>query len=121
MIIKAEKMRVEHDSDNDLLYIDFRDEKKEIRGKIEIPSKIVSMEDVKDFEVEIIPHASVKKPLDHSDAQIVFNAINFRTKPLGAEKIYSFSAGGLMLRLFSVTPLPEFKTVLKEYLIIVRK
>jgi len=120
MIIQAEKMRTELDSDNNLLLIDFRDEDKGIRGKIEIPSRIVTMEDVKSFEVEIIPRDSTKDPLDYSDAKIVFNAINFRTKPLGTEKIYSFSAGGLILRLFSGTPLPEFKTILKEFIIIVR-
>ncbi len=120
MIIKAEKMRTEHDLDNDLYLIDFRDEDQGIRGKIEIPSKIVAMDDAKDFEINIIPRDPLKDPMDYKDAKIAFNAINFRTKPLGAEKVYSFSAGGLILRLFSGTPLPEFKTVLKEFLIIVR-
>lgn len=120
MIIKAERMRIEQDSDNNLWYIDFRDEEKGVRGRIEIPSNLVDMEDVKEFEVEIIPHDPSTGHLDYSDALIVFNAISFRTKTLGAEKIYSFSAGGLIFRLFSGTPLSEFKAGLKEYKIIVR-
>ncbi|MHA2243454.1 MAG: hypothetical protein ACXADY_00645 [Candidatus Hodarchaeales archaeon] len=120
MIIKAEKMRMEHDSDNDLWLIDFRDEEKGLRGRVEIPSKMVSMEDVKDFEIEINPKDSLTDPLDYTDVKIVLNAVNFRTKPLGTDKVYSFSAGGLILRLFSVKPLSEFKTALKEFVIIVR-
>ncbi|MFW9905665.1 MAG: hypothetical protein ACFFFH_15130 [Candidatus Thorarchaeota archaeon] len=120
MIIKAERMRTELDSDNDLWLIDFRDDDKGLRGKIEIPSKIASMEEVKSFEIEIIPRDSIKKPLDYSNAKIAFNAINFRTKPLGAEKVYLFSAGGLLLRLFSTKAIKDFKTVLKGFVIIVR-
>ncbi|MFX0014569.1 MAG: hypothetical protein ACFFB2_05420 [Promethearchaeota archaeon] len=120
MIIQAERMRIEHDSDNDLYLIDFRDEEKGLRGKIEIPSKIVAMEDMKSFEIEVIPRDSISDPLDYSNAKIAFNAINFRTKPIGAEKVYSFSAGGLILRIFSSAPLKEFKTVLKEFVIVVR-
>ncbi|UCG03578.1 MAG: hypothetical protein JSW11_06230 [Candidatus Heimdallarchaeota archaeon] len=121
MIIKAERMRTELDSDNDLWLIDFRDEDQGVRGRIEIPSKIVSMEDVKSFEIEILPRDSVKKdPLDYSGAMIVYNATNFRTKPLGTEKVYSFSAGGLMLRLFSTKAIKDFKTVLKGFIIIIR-
>lgn len=120
MIIKAERMRTELDSDNDLWLIDFRDEEQGLRGRIEIPSKIASMEDVKNFEIEVIPRDTVKEPLDYSDAMIAYNAINFRTKPLGTEKVYSFSAGGLTLRLFSGNPLKDFKTVLKDFIIVVR-
>lgn len=120
MIIKAERMRIEHDSDNDLWYIDFRDEKKGLRGRIDIPSNIVAMEDVKEFEVEIIPYDPRKTTSDFTEARIVFNSVNFRTKPVGAEKIYSFSAGGIMLRIFSREALTEFKTPLKRFLIIVR-
>ncbi|MFX0122260.1 MAG: hypothetical protein ACFFAE_01370 [Candidatus Hodarchaeota archaeon] len=121
MIIKAERMRTELDADNDLWLVDFRDENQGLRGRIEVPSKLVSMEDVKDFEIEIIARDAVKKkPIDYSDAMIAYNAINFRTKPLGTEKVYSFSAGGLILRLFSGKPLKDFKTVLKEFIIVVR-
>lgn len=120
MIIKAERMRTELDSDNDLWLVNFRDEDQGLRGRIEIPSKIVSMEDVKNFEIEIIPSDSVKEPLDYSSAMIVFNAINFRTKPLGTEKVYSFSAGGLILRLFSGKPIKELRTILKGFVVIVR-
>jgi hypothetical protein len=120
MIIKAERMRTELDSDNDLWLIDFRDEEQGLRGKIEIPSKIVSMEEVKSFEIEIVTRDSLKKPLDYSDAKIAYNATNFRTKPLGTERVYSFSAGGLMLRLFANKAIKDFKTVLKGFVIIVR-
>ena len=120
MIIKAERMRIEEDTDNNLWLIDFRDEKKGLRGRIEIPSKIVSMEEVKEFEVEIISRKKIKEPLDKSNARIIFNATSFKTKPLGEEKIYSFSAGGLLIRLFSGKTLPEFKGTLKEYTVIVR-
>jgi hypothetical protein len=120
MIIKAERMRTELDSDNDLWLIDFRDEDQGLRGRIEIPSKIAPMEEVKSFEIEIIPRDSLKKPLDYSDAKIVYNAISFRTKPLGTERVYSFSAGGLMVRLFSSKAIKDFKTVLKGFIIIVR-
>ena len=120
MIIKAERMRAELDSDNNLWLIDFRDEDQGLRGRIEIPLAIVSMEDVKSFKIEIIPLDSVKKPLDYSNAMIVYNATNFRSKPLGTERVYSFSAGGLMLRLFSNKAIRGFKTVLKSFLIIVR-
>ena len=120
MIIKAERMRTELDSDNDLWLVDFRDEDQGLRGRIEVPSKIASMEDVKNFEIEIIARDTVKKPVDYSGAMIAYNAINFRTKPLGAEKVYSLSAGGLLLRLFSGKPLKDFKTVLKEFIVVVR-
>jgi hypothetical protein len=120
MIIKAERMRTELDSDNDLWLVDFRDEDQGLRGRIEVPSKIASMEDVKNFEIEIIPRDTVKKPVDYSGAKIAYNAINFRTKPLGTEKVYSLSAGGLLLRLFSGKPLKDFKTVLREFIVVVR-
>lgn len=120
MIINAERMRIEEDTDNDLWLVDFRDEDKGLRGRIEIPTKIISMEEVKKFEVEILSRKKVKKDLDYKDARLVFNATSFRTKPLGDEKTYSFSAGGLMLRLFSGKPVSEFKAALKEYIIIIR-
>jgi hypothetical protein len=120
MIIKAERMRIEEDTDNNLWIIDFRDEKKDLRGKIEIPSKIVSMEEAKELEIEIYPRGQLKEPIDNSNSQIVFNAKTFRTKPENEEKIYSFSAGGLMIRIFSGKAIPEFKGALKEYIIIVR-
>jgi hypothetical protein len=120
MIVKAERMRAELDSDNDLWLIDFRDENQGLRGRIEIPSTIASMEDVKSFEIEVIARDSVKKPLDYSGAIIAYNATNFRAKPLGAENVYSFSAGGLILRLFSSKKIKGFKTALKSFIIIVR-
>ncbi|MHA2223688.1 MAG: hypothetical protein ACXAC8_00545 [Candidatus Hodarchaeales archaeon] len=120
MKINAERMRIEEDSDNDLWLVDFRDEKKGLRGKIELPSKIIAMEDVKDFEVEVIPKEKIPASLDYTDSRIAFNATSFRTKSLGTEKTYSFSSGGLMLRLYSGTVIPELKSLLKEYVIIIR-
>ncbi|MFX0173021.1 MAG: hypothetical protein ACFE9L_14000 [Candidatus Hodarchaeota archaeon] len=120
MKINAERMRIEEDTDNDLWLVDFRDEEKSLRGRIEIPTKIVSFEEVKKFEVEILSRKKVKKEIDYKDARIVLNVTSFRTKPLGDEKTYSFSAGGLMLRLFSGKPISEFKAALKEYILIIR-
>jgi hypothetical protein len=120
MIIKAERKRIEEDVDNNLWLIDFRDEKQDLRGRIEIPSTIAKMEEVKEFEIEIISSEKKKEPIDNSNARIIFNSTSFRTKPLGKEKIYSFSAGGLIVRLFVKKALPEFKGALKEYVIIVR-
>lgn len=124
MIIKAERNRIEEDNDNNLWLIDFRDEKQNLRGRIEIPSTIAKMEEVKEFEIEIISSEKKKEPIDNSNARIIFNSTSFRTKPLGKgkekEKIYSFSAGGLIVRLFVEKALPEFKGALKEYVIIVR-
>ena len=123
MIIKAERKRIEEDTDNNLWLIDFRDEKQDLRGRIEIPSTIAKMEEVKEFEIEIISSEKKKEPIDNSNARIIFNSTSFRTKqtkPLGKEKIYSFSAGGLMVRLFVKKALPEFKGALKQYVIIVR-
>ena len=120
MIIKAERMRIEEDTDNNLWMIDFSDEKRELRGRIEIPSKIVSMEEVKELEIEIISRNKLKEPLDNSNSRIVFNTKTFRTKTQDKEKIYSFSAGGLMIRLSSGKAISEFKGGLKEFIIIVR-
>jgi len=118
MIIKAERMRIEEDIDNDLWLVDFRDEEKGIRGRIEIPSKIVSMEEMKQFEIEILPF---KEKQSYEDSLIAFNARSFRTKRSGEEKTYSLSAGGLMLRLFTQKPVKEFRTAFKEYTILIRE
>ncbi len=120
MIINAERMRIEEDTDNDLWLIDFRDEDRGIRGRVEIPSKIVSMEGVSNFDIEIISRKELKDPQNYKNAKIVFNATSFRTKPLGDEKTYSFSSGGLMLRLFAGSPISEFKAALKDYIIIIK-
>ena len=120
MIINAERMRIEHDEDNDLWLIDFRDEDQGLRGRIEIPSRIVSMENTTDFKVEIISRSSSNETLDFKDALIAFNATRFRIKPRDGENIYSFSAGGLSLRLFSGEKIREFKGLIREYIIIVR-
>ena len=74
MIIKAERMRIEEDTDNNLWLIDFRDEKKGLRGRIEIPSKIVSMEEDKEFEVEIILRKKIKKPINLSIGATIYLA-----------------------------------------------
>lgn len=118
MIIHAERMRIEEDIDNNLWLLDFRDEEKGIRGKIEIPSKLISMEEIKQFEIEIL---AFKENQNYEGCLIAFNARSFRTKPTGEEKTYSFSAGGLMLRLFTRKPIKEFRTALKEYTILIRE
>ena len=119
MIIKAERLQIKEDTDNNLWLIDFRDEKRELKGSIEIPSKIVSMEESTELEIEIISRDKLKEPLDNSNSRIVFNAKTFRTKTQEKEKTYSFSAGGIMLRLFSKKAISEFKGALKEFIIIV--
>ena len=119
MIINAEVFQLEEDFDNNLWLIDFRDEKLGLRGKIEIPSKIADLHDVKNLQIEVISAAKKKKP-SFKDAKVALNATSYRTKPVGKEKIYSFSSGGLTFRLFSGKVLPEFKSPFKEYMIIVR-
>jgi hypothetical protein len=119
MIINAEIFQLEEDYDNNLWLIDFRDEEKNLRGKIEIPSKIVKMQKTKKIQIEVKPLG--KRKQSFKDCLIVYNATSFRTKPTGEEKIYSFSAGGLIFRIFSGKAIPEFKTPLKEYQIIVRQ
>ncbi len=120
MDITAERMRIEEDTDNDLWIIDFRDEEKSIRGRIEIPSKVVSMEEVKEYKISIIPRENAPTRTKYSDAKIVYNATSFKTRDQDDEQVYSFSAGGLMLRLFSPKTISDFKVALKEYLIIVK-
>ncbi|NHJ00577.1 MAG: hypothetical protein EAX86_00465 [Candidatus Heimdallarchaeota archaeon] len=120
MNIKAERMRIEEDTDNDLWLIDFRDEEKAIRGKIEIPSKVVPMEDIKEFEIDIFPREKAPASSTYSNAKIVYNATSFRTRDQDDEQVYSFSAGGLMLRLFSTKAISEFKVALREYVIVVK-
>ncbi|MCK4847895.1 MAG: hypothetical protein KAT16_02605 [Candidatus Heimdallarchaeota archaeon] len=118
MIINAEVFQLEEDPDNNLYRADFRDEKQSLRGKIEIPSEVLNFEDTKKFQIEIIPNDN--KDRTFKDELIVFNAVNMRTKPLGKEHVYSFSSGGFMVRIFTTKLLKEFKSVLKEFLIIVR-
>ncbi len=118
MIINAEIFQLEEDYDNDLWLIDFRDEEKGLRGKIDIPSKVANLQNAKKIRIEVKPFDKKKKSF--KDCLIAFNATSFRTKPVGEEKIYSFSAGGLIFRIFSGKAIPEFKLPLKEYQIIVR-
>ena len=118
MIINAEIFQLEEDNDNNLWLIDFRDEEKGSRGKIEIPTRIVNLQDTKKIQIEVNPQ--VKKKKSFKDCLIAFNATSFRTKPIGKEKVYSFSAGGLIFRIYSGKAIPEFKVPLKEYQIIVR-
>jgi len=118
MLINADVFQLEEDFDNNLWIIDFRDEKLGLRGRMEVPSQVVDLHDAKNLQIEVI--AVKKKAPSFKDAKIALNAINYRTKPLGKEKIYSFSSGGLTFRLFSGKVLPEFKLPFKEYLIIVR-
>jgi hypothetical protein len=120
MIINAERMRLEQDSDNDLWLVDFRDEAKSLRGRIEIPLSLVQMEELKEFILEIIPQDSKKGSKDFSEAHLVYNAISFRTKPVGDENIYSFSAGGLLLRIYTTSEIKEIQPVLKDFKIILR-
>ncbi len=119
MIINAERMRIEEDEDNKLWVIDFRDEDQGLRGRIEIPSDIVKMDTITDFKVEILSKPLSEENTNLNDALIVFNATSFRTKPRDEENIYSFSSGGLLLRLFSGTPIKELKGHIREYIIIV--
>ncbi|MHA1214583.1 MAG: hypothetical protein ACTSPG_04760 [Candidatus Hodarchaeales archaeon] len=121
MIINAERMRIEKDEDNNLWIINFRDEERSIRGRIEIPSKIVEMEDIKEFLLEIIPRKEETASKDFTNTLIAFNAKSYRTKPVGDEIIYSFSAGGLMTRVYSTSEIKELKPVLKDFLIVVSK
>ena len=118
MLINAEVFQLEEDIDNNLWLIDFRDEKLGLRGRIEVPSKIVDLRDAKKLQIEVV--TAKKKAPSFKDAKIVLNAINYRTKPAGKEKIYSFSSGGLTFRLFSGKVIPAFKLPFKEYLIVVR-
>ena len=46
MIINAEVFQIEEDTDNNLLRIDFRDEKQNVRGKIEIPTTVLDIKDI---------------------------------------------------------------------------
>ncbi|MHA1972208.1 MAG: hypothetical protein ACTSW1_04395 [Candidatus Hodarchaeales archaeon] len=121
MIINAERMRIEKDEDNNLWIINFRDEERSIRGRIEIPSKIVDMEDIKEFSLEITPRNEGTVSRDLSNSLITFNAKSYRTKPVGDEIIYSFSAGGLMTRVYSTSEIKELKPVLKDFLVIISK
>lgn len=118
MLINAEVFQLEEDNDNNLWLIDFRDEKLGLRGRMEVPSKLVDLHDAKNLKIDVV--AVKKKTPTFKDAKVVFNAINYRTKPIGKEKIYSFSSGGLTFRLFSSKVISEFKSPFKEYLIIVR-
>ncbi|MHA1976166.1 MAG: hypothetical protein ACW98F_00890 [Candidatus Hodarchaeales archaeon] len=118
MLINAEVFQLEEDFDNNLWLIDFRDEKLGLRGRMEIPSKLADLHDAKNLQIEVV--AAKKKTPSFKDAKIALNAISYRTRPTGKEKIYSFSSGGLMFRLFSGKVLSEFKLPFKEYLIIVR-
>ena len=118
MIINAEVFQVEEDLDNNLLRIDFRDEKQKLRGKIEIPKTVLDLKDTKKFQIEIMPNSDNERTF--KDELIVFNAINIRTKPVEKQNVYSFSSGGFMLRIFSTKIIKEFKSVLKEFSIIVR-
>ena len=118
MIINAEVFQIEEDTDNNLLRIDFRDEKQNVRGKIEIPTTVLDIKDKKKFQIEIIPNKDDERTF--KDELIVFNAINIRTKPVTKEHVYAFSSGGFMLRIFSTKILKEFKSLLKEFLITVR-
>ena len=118
MIINAEVFQLEEDFDNNLWRIDFRDEKQNLRGKIEIPSDILDLKDKKNLTIEILPNADKKQKFE--DALIVFNAISIRAKSPGKEHVYSFSSGGLMCRLFSSKVINSLKVPLKEFIIIVR-
>ena len=118
MIINAEVFQLEEDYDNNLWRIDFRDEKQNLRGKIEIPSKIVEMKDRKQLQIEIIPSSDDKTTF--KDELIVLNSINIRSQSVGKDRVYSFSAAGLMVRIFSTKVINQFKLPLKEFSIIVR-
>ncbi len=118
MIINAEVFQLEEDYDNNLWRIDFRDEKQNLRGKIEIPSKILEMKDRKNLQIEILPNTSAMPTF--KDELIVFNAINIRTQSAGKDRVYIFSAGGLMVRIFTTKVINQFKLPLKEFSIIVR-
>jgi len=118
MIISAEVFQLEEDLDNNLWRVDFRDEKQNLRGKIEIPSQVLDIKDTKKFQIEIIRNDDEERIF--KDELIVFNAISMRTKPVGKEHVYSFSSGGFMLRIFTTKVLKEFKSMLKEFSITVR-
>ncbi len=118
MIINAEVFQQEEDFDNNLLRIDFRDEKQNLRGRIEIPTTVLDIKGTKKFQIEIAPNNDGERTF--KDELIVFNAINIRTKPVTKEHVYAFSSGGFMLRIFSTKILKEFRSLLKEFLITVR-
>lgn len=122
MIIKAERMRIEEDLDNNLWIIDFRDEDDtSLRGRIEIPSTLSrDFEDLKKFEIEVLSKKDLTSDPDYNGVRIAYNAISFRVKPTTGEQIYSFSAGGLMLRVYSKKPIPEFRPALRNFFILVR-
>ncbi|WP_455143418.1 hypothetical protein [Candidatus Hodarchaeum mangrovi] len=120
MIINAERMRLEEDSDNNMWLVDFRDEAKSLRGRIEVPLGLIPMEEFKEFTIEIIPQDKKKSSQEYSDAHLVYNAISFRTRPVGDENVYSFSAGGLILRIYTTSEIKEIQPVLKDFKIILK-
>ena len=122
MIIKAERLRIEEDLDNELWLVDFRDEKDSgVRGRIEIPTTLArNFDDIKKFEIEVLPKKGMTSDPDYSGVRIAYNATSFRIKPTSGEKIYSFSAGGLMLRVYSKKPISELKPALRKFVILVR-
>ncbi|MHA2075591.1 MAG: hypothetical protein ACW97X_13310, partial [Candidatus Hodarchaeales archaeon] len=77
-----------------------------------------NMKDRKNFQIEILPNVSDKSTF--KDVLIAFNAINIRKQSVGKDHVYTFSAGGLAIRLFTTKVLKQFKSALKEFSIIVR-
>jgi hypothetical protein len=122
MIIKAERMRIEEDLDNGLWIVDFRDEDDTgIRGRIEVPTMLAEdFADLKKFEIEVIHNRDQTTDPDYSGVRLSYNATSFRVKPTAEEKIYSFSAGGLMLRVYARNAIPEFRPALRKFTILVR-
>ncbi|MFW9778744.1 MAG: hypothetical protein ACFFE8_07795 [Candidatus Heimdallarchaeota archaeon] len=122
MIIKAERMRIEEDLDNGLWIVDFRDEDDTgLRGRIEIPTMLASdFADLKKFQIEVLAEQDMAEKPDYTGVRIGYNTTSFRVKPTAEERIYSFSAGGLMLRVFSRTPIKELRPALRKFVVLVR-
>jgi hypothetical protein len=122
MIIKAERMRIEEDLDNGLWIVDFRDEDDTgLRGRIEVPTMLAEdFADLKKFEIEVIHNRDQTEDPDYTGVRLSYNATSFRVKPTAEERIYSFSAGGLMLRVYARNPIPELRPALRKFTILVR-
>lgn len=109
--------RKEQDLDNDIWIIDFVSEEKKIRGKADLPRKVISLENITELTVDIIP--SSEEPPKYNDLKIQLNTKIVRLKqtdPL-VKTTKQFSAGGLGFRIVCETGFDDFPQGVNDFII----
>ena len=109
--------RKEQDLDNDIWIIDFVSEEKKIRGKAELPKKVISLENISELTIDIIPSGEEPPKYDNLLVQLNTKIVRLKQTDPRIKTTKKFSAGGLGFRIVSESGFDDFPQGISDYII----